>query len=133
MGTIAEKPQDLEKPNVFEFLNYRDFLEKFYFYKKQQNPCSMDVASSEESAHKESLSLSQKAKYSLVGIVAGALPDSDTIVPFTASTPLRRFASASLACSRRWRCSPCIGTTICGFTTSCIFSRSGRFAWPDTW
>ena len=33
-------------------------------------------------------------------------------VVFTARIPVRPAASASFACSRRWRCSPCIGITI---------------------
>ncbi len=43
------------------------------------------------------------------------------------------FASPSLACSRKCRCSPCIGIRNCGFISSCTASRSGRLAWPDTW
>jgi uncharacterized protein (TIGR00369 family) len=35
--------------------------------------------------------------------------------------------------TRRCRCSPCIGITICGLTSACIASRSGRLAWPETW
>ena len=60
-------------------------------------------------------------------------PERSTIIPLVANNPAIPLASPNFTCSRKCRCSPCMGRRNCGDTISWIFDISGLFAWPDTW
>ena len=63
-------------------------------------------------------------------------PSESIIIPFTARYTRNAlgFLRPIFTCSRKWRCSPCIGTRISRLDHDrASAARSGRFACPDTW
>ena len=68
-----------------------------------------------------------------MGAIANGMHAYGGIIPFVATIPLSPLASPSFMCSRRCRCSPCIGIRTWGLMRSWKVSRSGRLAWPETW